>query len=434
MNLTHEQIAGLAPDSNSAAAGKKLATVTQWQELARNDQALWGLCKGSAVYRVRVDLSDLGCNCSCPSRKFPCKHALGLLMLAADTPGALQPADPPDWVAEWLAKRHAKAAAREARAAAEAPADPVAQARRSGKREARVREGVERLNLWLADLVRNGLAGLEAPPPRFWQEPAARLVDAQASGLAARVVRLGTIPGSSRDWPRVLLAELGRLKLLLHAYERIDALDERLQANVRHLIGWNVSLDELSTRAEQVADDWVVFGQTVDMEERLRVQRSWLAGRRTGRVALVLQFATGSAPFPEPIVPGASQEAVLAFYPGAWPQRARILERRGEPATVVEALPAAKTVRTFLDDVADALARQPWIERFGCVLAGVTLVSHEGRWHARDEAGDGLPLAGKEPWRMLALSGNHPFDLGGEWDGERLRPLGLIADNCYFSL
>ncbi|MGI8910556.1 MAG: SWIM zinc finger family protein, partial [Rubrobacteraceae bacterium] len=56
--LTPEGVAALAPDAKVAAAGKKLGVPRSWQDIGRSSEALWGECKGSAVYQVRVDLSD----------------------------------------------------------------------------------------------------------------------------------------------------------------------------------------------------------------------------------------------------------------------------------------------------------------------------------------------------------------------------------------
>jgi hypothetical protein len=52
-------------------------------------------------------------------------------------------------------------------------------------------------------------------------------------------------------------------------------------------------------------------------------------------------------------------------------------------------------------------------------------------WQARDPEGRGLPLAGKPPWKLLAVSGGHPVDLCGEWDGRRLRPLSIVHEGQY---
>src|SRR5215510_14570506 len=113
MSLSLEQVLALAPDASSAAAGRKLGTPAPWQNLGGNDDAYWGECKGSALYQVRVARADLAAHCSCPSRKLPCKHALGLLVLAAMAPEALAATEPPDWVIEWLV-RHGEGVVRRA--------------------------------------------------------------------------------------------------------------------------------------------------------------------------------------------------------------------------------------------------------------------------------------------------------------------------------
>jgi uncharacterized Zn finger protein len=81
--LSVDQIAALAPDAKALAAGKHSAAPRLWGALGRSETAIWGECTGSAVYQVRVALDDMVAKCSCPSRKFPCKHSLGLLFLAA---------------------------------------------------------------------------------------------------------------------------------------------------------------------------------------------------------------------------------------------------------------------------------------------------------------------------------------------------------------
>ena len=103
MNLTLEQVLALAPDASSAAAGRKLASANAWSCLGSNEAAIWGECQGSALYQVRVDLADLTVKCSCPSRKFPCKHGLGLLLVLAQHANAIPKADPPGLSWRWWA-------------------------------------------------------------------------------------------------------------------------------------------------------------------------------------------------------------------------------------------------------------------------------------------------------------------------------------------
>ena len=436
MQITLEQVSALAPDSSSAAAGKKLMGLKNWPELGRSDEALWGKCQGSAVYQVRVDLANMGSSCSCPSRKFPCKHALGLLMLAASSPDAIAPASAPEWVDEWLSKRRARDEKKSVEATQPAkPVDEQAQQRRAEQRESRVQEGLERLDLWMQDLVRSGLAGVEGKPASFWDEQAKRLVDAQAPGLASRMARLATIPGSGRDWPERLLSELGRTRLLLRAWERIGELDPAVQSDVRQAIGWNVSQAELESAGEAVQDAWGVVGQWTDDDGRLRTQRSWVVGRESGRMGLVLQFAPGTQPFGEAILPGTEQRGTLVFHPGASRQRARFGTREGTVSAVTERLPGCDAIEAFLTGVSEQLARSPWLSMFGCVLRDVTLApgagAEAGAWHVVDSDGKALPLHGRAHWTSLAITGGQRFDLAGEWDGRGLRLLGLMNEGRY---
>src|SRR4051794_6572598 len=82
---TSEQIMALAPDPGSAKAGKDLGNARKWKTLGRDDRAAWGECQGSGAnpYQTQIDLSEPAFRCSCPSRKFPCKHGLGLFLILA---------------------------------------------------------------------------------------------------------------------------------------------------------------------------------------------------------------------------------------------------------------------------------------------------------------------------------------------------------------
>ncbi len=439
MEMTADGIAALAPDASALAAGRKQAKPNVWKGLGRSEAALWGECQGSALYQVRVDLSDLTTKCTCPSHKFPCKHGLGLLFLAVDSPDALPGAEPPEWVADWLGKR---AAARQAREMSEPStpkaskkSDPAALAARADKRMALVKKGLEGLDLWLNDLVRNGLAGLELQPATFWERQAARMVDAQAPGVAARLRRMAEIPNATPDWPARLLAALGRLALLTEAFHRLPDLDPALQEDVRQAVGWTLEGDEVQARGEAVEDEWLVLGQYVVPEDKLRVQRTWLKGLNTGREALVLQFAFGRAPFAQTIPCGVRQFARLVYWPSAYPQRALIDARRGAATALRDRLPGCIRLEDALRGAATVLARQPWTDRFGYTLREVVPVRDAARgWSVVDASGAALPLIKGEHWRLLALSGGAPVDLAAEWDGDALRPLGAMAEGAYHLL
>ena len=298
------------------------------------------------------------------------------------------------------------------------------------KRLSRVAAGLDALDLWMEDLVRDGLAAAGTRPAAFWETQAKRMVDAQAPGVAARLRYLSGLPNSSPDWPEKLLDGLGRLALLSEAFRRLDAIDEPLAESVRAEVGIPLSQEEVLERGEKVADGWIVLGQRTGNEERLRARRTWLLGNDTRRYALILQFAAAGAPFAEGFVSGTVLEGELAFYPGAYPLRAVVRSRTGG-ATRAEELPGHGTLEAFLDRTSRVTASQPWLERLPVALEAVVPFLDGGRWLVRDRDGEALPLAGGEHWTLLSLSGGHPVDLAAEWDGETLLPLGVVAGGKY---
>lgn len=242
---TTEQILALAPDASSAKNGKALATPRKWLSLGKNEQAVWGECQGSGKtpYQAQIDLTETAFRCSCPSRKFPCKHGLGLFLLSSSEPTAFTSNTPPEWVSEWLNTRSQKRAKKSAPAAP--VVNPAAQAKRSQQRYKKVEAGIQDLELWLRDLVRQGLAAVQSQPYSFWDGVAARMVDAQAPGIARQLREMASIPHSGASWQERLLSQLGRLHLLIQGFKHLNTLPAATQADIRSLIGWTQSQEEL---------------------------------------------------------------------------------------------------------------------------------------------------------------------------------------------
>src|SRR5688500_19037894 len=95
---TEESALKLTEDEQTRRDGAKLATRSTWPSLGMDEVALWGLCQGSGKtpYRVCVDKHDLAYRCSCPSKKFPCKHTMGLLLLFAKDHGQFEQTSAPE--------------------------------------------------------------------------------------------------------------------------------------------------------------------------------------------------------------------------------------------------------------------------------------------------------------------------------------------------
>ncbi|CAN7584066.1 SWIM zinc finger family protein [Massilia sp. LjRoot122] len=429
MTLSSDHILSLAPDAASAKAGSQLATPVKWSGLGRDERALWGECQGSGKvpYRTQIDTGEPAFKCSCPSRKFPCKHGLGLYLLLGTHPTLFAADARPPWVADWFDSRQQRLEKKAEKATAQVPADPEAAALQARKREEKRDQNVDRgladLQTWLHDLAREGLAGTRERGPAFWNGMAARLVDAQAGGLATRLKRAGamcfqtTLP----DRERRLAGELASLYLLTAAWQRIDTLPDGLQRDIRSLVGFSVAREDVLAQAP-VSDRWLVLAQRTEEEERIRSRSTWLYGVATQRWALLLQFAAGAQGFEHTLPAGTQFDGELCFYPGALPLRA--LVRQQSPTSPLVDAPASRLdLASLLDRYADALACQPFLDSWPAILADV-VPDVAGRV-LRSPEGKAIPLdpAFRYHLHLAALSGGHALALMGEWDGQGFLPL-----------
>ena len=196
------------------------------------------------------------------------------------------------------------------------------------------------LDSWLRDQVRQGLAASQRAGYLHWDDIAARMVDAQAPGLAERLRALAAVPHSGPGWDGRLLEEYALLRLLAVACRDQGRLPQPLRDTVRSRVGFTVRQAEVLASAAPVRDRWQVLARRDLESDRIRTRRTWLRGRRTGRAALVLSFAAAGQPLDDSLAVGTEIDADLAFYPGAVALRALVAVRRdadpgdtGSPAT-----------------------------------------------------------------------------------------------------
>jgi hypothetical protein len=434
-----DQVLSLAPDAASRKAGSKLGAAGPWSEAGRcGEGTVWGLCKGSGSkpYQTVVDIADASgpaYKCSCPSRKFPCKHALGLLLLWTGGDGAVPPGEPPEWAEEWMEGRRKRAEDKRTAGAAgssSGSADPEAARRRAERRAERITAGVTELEQRLADLLRGGLAGAEQTGYGQWEETAARMVDAQASGLAGRVRELGSIPSSGPGWPVRLLEECALLHLLDRGWLHREGLPDGLAATVRSRIGLPASAD-----GPPVRDRWLVLAQYDTADSRLTTRRAWLYGAESDRTVLLLSYgAVGRAP--ELALPvGLVLDAEVSAYPGAGQPRVALGEQFTPPVPAAIRPPGVTTAEAVAR-YGEALRDDPWLDSVPVTLDRVVPTPDGDSWQLADADGDtALPLtptARARPglWRLVSLSGGAPVKVFGECGHRGFTPLAAWSEGA----
>ena len=452
--LTHHAITALAPDQSSLTAARGLMKVSMWPILTRDSDAglAWGECQGSGAnpYRTVFDVVDHGYKCTCPSRKFPCKHVLALMWMFLDDASRFGAGDVPEWVSEWLGRRRrgaapaAKsgsagdkslaAAARED--AAQAP-DPRTEARRKSAAEKRSAEtralllkAVDDVEGWIGDQLRTGLGPFLDDATARCRAIAARMVDGRAAALASRIDEIPSrlMPLSGEERLDIAIEELGKIVILARAF-RASPDDPEL----RRLVATSQTREAVLSAAEtlRVRSTWEVLGERISTRrDGMVAQETWLLNLGKGpRFALLLDFVPATlGKRASSFFGGERFEADVVFYAARVPMRALIAERTplkddgGDWPS--EAVAAAKD--DPLASVAAFNDAAPWSTRLPVLLpAGRIGLRKKAVWWQSTDAASALPLTTPpaDPVRGMALDA-----AAGIWDAGRLSLLAAKSD------
>lgn len=433
MNLSEDQILALAPDESSKKSGKDLANPAKWVSKGVNDLALWGECQGSGSkpYQAQVDISNIAFKCSCPSRKFPCKHGLGLLLLYARQKNNFPVTDSPAWVNDWLNKRTEK---QEKQITAKAaPVDEAAQAKRQQARQQKVESGMEEMERWIKDIVRNGIINIPEKDAAFFENIAKRMVDAQAPGLANMVRKMGDINFYAEGWQTLFTDQLLRIYLVLTGFKNRESLNEMLLQDIRSFIGFTQNQEELKSQSG-ITDTWLVLAKQSEEQDAVTTEKYWLFGAQSRRYALVLQFIVRGQGLQYNLTAGMSIQAELVFFPSAVPLRAIIKQQM--TASPGESFPGLENWTTVIEVETELNSLQPFHDERPFVIQQLKPIQQDNNWWLQDSNNrimrikDGFPAI----WKLLSLSGGLSLNMAVIGKEETYEPVGVWLENEYKTL
>lgn len=430
MSLSEEQILSLAPDESSKKNGKALATPSKWVSKGVNEKALWGECQGSGSkpYQTQVDLSTTSFKCSCPSRKFPCKHGIGLMLLYAKNNSSFTEATMPAWVEEWISKRAGRQEKKEAEK--QKPVDEAAQAKRQKAREQKITEGLDELLLWMKDLVSNGILTVPEKGTATFENMARRMIDAQAPTLAGMIRTAANINFYTEGWQSALLDQLARIYLVTSAFKHIETLDPLLQQDIKSFIGFSQN-QEVLLEQNGVNDHWLVLAKEVSEEDNITTERYWLYGLHTQQTALVLQFIVRGQGGQLTLMPGTCIQAELVYYPSVLPQRTII---KKQIASGDNTLPKAyKDWDEVFTNQAYNFSKLPFKSNSPYIIENVRPVLHHEQWYLQDAKHCLMPLKNTfdNLWLLLSLSGGDYATMCVIGAEKSFLPLGIWHSNSY---
>ena len=464
---TAEHVAALVPTPQRFAAGDEASERRRWSDTGSSGDVAWGTYRAGHAepYATAVDLAgvrggeaELRARCTCPSRQHPCKHAVALLLLwVRGTVPEVGEHGVPEPVSTWASRGRPSSTSGDAAVTAGAEAVPPGDLGQRGSsaavggepdaaepsppeppppppetsgrddRVAKMHGGLIELERWLRDRVRAGLGDPALARYSTWDHLAARLVDARAGALANRVRRTAGVVGASPEWHGELLGEMALLYMLARGGRRLGRLPEPLADSLAMALGWQVRQADVLGGVPE-SDVWDVIGRSDVREDRIEVRRTWLRGRASDRLAMVLSFAAYRQSLDVSLRVGDSVDADVHRYPGG-SLRVLVGTRRAVGHEPVRDPGHFVDLTTACEQVGELLAAEPWAEH-AAVSVRAALTRRGAEWVLADDAGS-LPCdaSPRALGAVLAATGGARARLTVEWSPSGLVPLTVHLDD-----
>ena len=289
-----------------------------------------------------------------------------------------------------------------------------------------MQQGAAELKNWLEDIGRNGIPYLNQIPAPAWQQFSARMVDQQLSGVARLLTQLQQILKED-DAYRQSANIITSLYLIAEGFNNWDSLPATHQLEIAQLAGATINKKELlNTKAVQ--DKWLVASIEQGSRDQLTFRKVWLIGEKTARKALLLHFVFGNNYFEEHFQLGTVYLGEIVFYPGPLPYRGLFKQKETSKAPF-SLKKAISGFEELTKRFGKSLAIDPWIPSIPTHIKGVTPIYRDKKFWLIDSNQLAIPLSKKSEkglWKLVAISGNRPLHLFGEWDGAAFLPLTLF--------
>jgi hypothetical protein len=398
MDISLDTIQQLAPDQPSLNAAKKLLQPAKWplRGKAAAVNSIWGQCQGSGSkpYYIMADVVEHGYKCTCPSRKFPCKHVLALMWQFAEGAADFNESEPPEWVHDWLGRKRKsttaepsseKVAVKKDIANAQEEIKKVISPEEKSKKEAAnikraaqnkakttasINAGLQEFQQWVDDQLRTGISGFIKEINDRCRRIAARLVDAKAAGLASRLdefpAKLIALPIDQQ--PAMVFKELGQLLLLSEAW-----LTDNEEVDAHRAITTAENREQLLANKNRLSHsgNWQSVGEKViTRRDGLVSHSTWLLNidDESARFALLLDHYPASAGRREVALRTGSQiTGTIAYYPSRSPLRGFLVEQQAQENSDSSLWPASTT--ELHSAYAQFLGLIPWSEEMPYMLS-----------------------------------------------------------------
>ena len=296
-------------------------------------------------------------------------------------------------------------------------------------RIARMQAGSQELKLWLEDLLRQGVATFEQLPDDFWHQFSKRMVDQQLSGVGRQVLAIKQIVQDGENVEQVL-ATITNLYLLARGFENWSSLQPAIQCDILLIAGVNPK-KEVILQQNGISDLWIVASMENGLKDQLQFRKVWLLGSNSNRKVQILDFVFGHAAFETSFEVGMVFQGEIVYYPGNLPYRG-LIKKQSNPDQPFHFKAGTKTFADMANRFSLSLSKNPWINAIPCLLEKVVPIYDGQSGHLLDQDRKQIRLEMPDHhhlWRLLALSGHHPINLFGEWNGRSFCGLTVVQPN-----
>lgn len=406
---TTEQILSLAPDIGIVKSARVLANPAKWDGL----RIVGDIAEGQFVmskrdpFRAEVNLQTLQFGCTCKNKKFPCNHAIALLLMINNASADFARSD-----------------GNEAIRPKSTPPLPIASNQIDHKRHASLLRGLAQLQQWLEDTVRSGLATLPSLSRDDWAAVAGKLVDHHAPALAKEVRQWQSLVTSSADWADEVLSGFGRIYLLSQALKHVPVSAGPLWNDLHAAVGWSLSPSDTDALVD---DRWLIVGTTFEQSGRRKVVHAWLYGLASGRTAVIARTTNKPREDAHTLISGTILDGTLRLFASQTPLHAMVEDERSlmQPSGIRF---RPNSLDSIAASYAERLALNPWCGPVPVLLRSASLSLDSDIWLLTDAEGVQVPISAESNlgWHLKSTEGAAMFGL---WDGTTLTPLSLWLGN-----
>lgn len=305
------------------------------------------------------------------------------------------------------------------------------------KRIMEMKAGLVDLEIWMNDIIRQGIASIEKNAYTICEDIARRMIDAKLRGVANRIRTIPLMIGASPNWIEQVLSQLGEIYLFAQGFKKLEKLPTDFQETLKKVGGINIKKQAV-LQQNGIKDTWLILGKiegTDAINENLSFRRIWLLGKHSKRPALILDYVFGSSGFQNHFAVGTEFNGELAYYPSSYPIRAAVKQQHSV-TTEITNFSRATTIAQFMEQYAQAVGSNPWLSDFPCILSNVTPVIENKQLYIVDKANHQIPILDHQMtgWKLIALSGGMPISIFGEWTGRILVPLSACVHGRFIDL